>query len=122
MILGLVGGKCKKCGTPQFPKADICVNPECGSVYEMEDYEFSDKKGTIVAYTADMLAVSQEPPAIYGIVQFEGGGRMLADFTDCDFNDVKVGQPVRMSFRKRYYDEDRGFHGYFWKAVPQIQV
>jgi 3-hydroxy-3-methylglutaryl CoA synthase len=122
MILGLVGGKCKKCGTPQFPKTDICVNPECGSVYEMEDYEFSDKKGKVIAYTGDMLAVSQEPPAIYGIVQFEGGGRMLADFTDCELNDVKVGQPIMMSFRKRYYDEERGFHGYFWKAVPQMQA
>ena len=29
MLLGMVGGKCKKCGTPQFPKMDICVNPEC---------------------------------------------------------------------------------------------
>ncbi|MBW1988450.1 MAG: short-chain dehydrogenase, partial [Deltaproteobacteria bacterium] len=29
MILGLVGAKCKKCGTPQFPPQDICVNPKC---------------------------------------------------------------------------------------------
>jgi len=21
--------------------------------------------------------------------------------------------------RKRYEDKDRGFHGYFWKAIPQ---
>ena len=28
MILGLVGGKCRECGTPQFPKMDICVNPK----------------------------------------------------------------------------------------------
>ncbi|UCD83986.1 MAG: hydroxymethylglutaryl-CoA synthase family protein [Deltaproteobacteria bacterium] len=122
MITGLVGGKCKKCGTPQFPKPEICVKPDCGAVGEMEDYEFSARDGKVVAYTGDMLAVSQEPPAVYGIVQFEGGGRMLADFTDCELTEVKVGQPIRMSFRKRYYDEDRGFHAYFWKAVPQAQA
>ena len=28
MLMGMVGGKCTKCGTPQFPKMDICVNPD----------------------------------------------------------------------------------------------
>ncbi|HZD26420.1 MAG TPA: 3-oxoacyl-[acyl-carrier-protein] synthase III C-terminal domain-containing protein, partial [Alphaproteobacteria bacterium] len=31
MILGFVGGKCGKCGTVQFPKARVCVNPNCGA-------------------------------------------------------------------------------------------
>jgi len=47
---------------------------------------------------------------------------LFADFTDCGFDDVKVGQAVRMSFRKRLYDKVRGYHGYFWKAVPQAQA
>jgi hypothetical protein len=25
-----------------------------------------------------------------------------------------------MSFRKKYYDKERGYTGYFWKAVPQV--
>ncbi len=58
------------------------------------------------------------PPAIYGMVQFEGGGRFMADFTDCELSNVRVGQPVKLSFRKRYTDAQRGFTGYFWKAVP----
>jgi uncharacterized OB-fold protein len=118
-ILGLVGGKCRRCGTPQFPKTEVCVNPECHAVHEQEDYEFSEKEGKIITFTGDWLAVSVDPPAIYGMVQFEGGWRTLLDFTDCDLGSVKVGQPVRMSFRKRWYDKERGFHGYFWKAVPQ---
>jgi 3-hydroxy-3-methylglutaryl CoA synthase len=28
MIYGLVGGKCKVCGTVQFPRSQVCVNPE----------------------------------------------------------------------------------------------
>ena len=31
------------------------------------------------------------------IVNIEGGGRLLADFTDCTLDDIKVGLPVQMS-------------------------
>jgi 3-hydroxy-3-methylglutaryl CoA synthase len=118
MITGLVGARCTKCGTPQWPPPQICVNPSCRAVQQFEDYEFAEKKGRVLTWTADMLAVSWEPPCVYGIVQFDEGGRMLLDFTDCEQQDVKVGQPVRLSFRQRYFDKDRGYQGYFWKAVP----
>jgi len=36
-------------------------------------------------------------------------------------NQVKVGMPIRMTFRRRSRDAMRGFTGYFWKAVPQVQ-
>jgi len=118
MLLGLVGGKCRKCGTPQFQKMDICVNPNCLAVHSQDDYEFADVPAKVKTFTGDLLAVSVDPPAIYGMVQFEGGGRFMADFTDCELDDVAVGQPVTMSFRRRVHDENRGFSGYFWKAVP----
>ncbi len=119
MILGLVGGRCTECGTPQFPKMDICVNPDCGALHSQEEYEFADRPATIKSFTGDMLAVSVDPPAIYGLVEFEDGGRFMADFTDCQLDDLKVGMPVHMAFRIHHVDEARGFTGYFWKAVPQ---
>lgn len=119
MILGLTGGKCRNCGTPQFPKMDICVNPACGAIHCQDDYEFAQVPAKVKTFTGDMLAVSVDPPAIYGMIQFEGGGRFMADFTDCELADVKVGAPVAMSFRRRFVDDERGFSGYFWKAVPR---
>jgi uncharacterized OB-fold protein len=119
MLMGLVGGKCTKCGTPQFPKSPICVNPDCNAFHSQEDYEFADSTGYIKAFTGDLLSVSVAPPNCYGMVQFEGGGRMMADFTDCEVGELSVGQPVVMTLRKRYEDRVRGFHGYFWKAIPQ---
>ena len=116
-ILSLSGSKCRACGTPQFPSQRVCVNPECGAIDDMEEYNFARKKGSIFTFTADNLAVSGEPPAIYGILDFEGGGRYWFDFTDCDLKEVKVGAPVVMSFRRKYLDQGRGVHGYFWKAV-----
>jgi 3-hydroxy-3-methylglutaryl CoA synthase/NAD(P)-dependent dehydrogenase (short-subunit alcohol dehydrogenase family)/putative sterol carrier protein len=118
MLLGMVGGKCTQCGTPQFPSMDICVNPDCHAVYSQEDYEFAEVPAKVKSFTGDLLAVSLDPPAIYGMVQFEGGGRYMADFTDCELDDVRVGQPVKLAFRKRYTDRERGFSGYFWKAIP----
>jgi 3-hydroxy-3-methylglutaryl CoA synthase/NAD(P)-dependent dehydrogenase (short-subunit alcohol dehydrogenase family)/putative sterol carrier protein len=119
MLTGLVGGRCRDCGTPQFPKMDVCVNPECNHVDTQEDFEFADVPARVKTFTGDLLAVSVDPPAIYGMVQFEGGGRFMADFTDCELADCKVGIPVKMAFRRRFRDDERGFSGYFWKAIPQ---
>ncbi len=118
MVLGLCGSKCKRCGTPQYPRQVVCANPDCGAVGEMEVYRFSDKKGTLFTYTADNLAPCPSPPAAYGIVTFEGGGRYNFDLTDCDPAALEVGAVVEMTFRRKYRDAGRGIHGYFWKAVP----
>jgi len=118
MLLGMVGGKCRQCGTPQWPKMDICVNPACRALHSQDDYEFADVPARVKSFTGDLLAVSIDPPAIYGMVQFDGGGRFMADFTDCELGEVKVGQKARLAFRKRYTDKERGFTGYFWKAIP----
>jgi NAD(P)-dependent dehydrogenase (short-subunit alcohol dehydrogenase family)/uncharacterized OB-fold protein/putative sterol carrier protein len=118
MILGLVGGRCRECGTPQYPKMDICVNPGCGAFHSQEDYEFADVPASVKTFTGDLLSVSVDPPAIYGMVQFENGGRLLADFTDCELDDLKVGLAVQMAFKRKGVDKTRGFVNYFWKAVP----
>ncbi|MFO7963181.1 MAG: OB-fold domain-containing protein [Desulfobacterales bacterium] len=116
-ILGFVGGKCTACGTPQIPPKRICVNPECGAVDSLEEYEFADKPARVLTFTADNLAASLDPPVIYGMIQFEGGGRILTDFTDCSQDNVEVGVKMKMTFRKKYHDDKRGFTGYYWKAT-----
>jgi uncharacterized OB-fold protein len=87
----------------------------------MEDYLFSNRKGTLFTYTADSLAYSVNPPAIYGFVNFEGGGRFWFDMTDVDLESVRVDMQVEMTFRRKYVDEQKGIHGYFWKMVPVIE-
>jgi uncharacterized OB-fold protein len=101
-----------------LPAQRVCVNPDCAAVDQMEDYLFSDKKGRVVSFTGDMLAVSYNPPAIYGAVTFDGGGKFYFDFTDCALKDLSTGTPVSLSFRRKYYDKKREISGYFWKAVP----
>jgi len=117
-ILGLWGGKCSKCGTVQYPTQRVCVNPECGEAGTMEPYCLSDKIGKIASFTGDNLAASLNPPAIYGQVIFEQGGKYMFDFTDCDLESLSTGMSVEMSFRRKYRDQKRDIAGYFWKAVP----
>ena len=117
-LTALCGSRCKRCGVPQYPPQEICANPDCGAINEMEEYRFSDKKGRLFTYTGDLLAFSPNPPAIYGVVDFEGGGRWLFDLTDCDLESLKVNMPVEMSFRRKFHDASRGIYAYFWKATP----
>ena len=119
MVLGLIGGLCTACKTPQFPKSDVCVNPECGKTHTQEDYAFADKAAHVMSWTADYLTFTLDPPGHYGMVEFDAGGRFMADFTDVAVGDLDVGMPVEMVFRVKSIDERRGFTRYFWKAVPR---
>jgi len=117
-VLGLVGGRCTKTGTVQFPKTEISVNPNDHAIRTQEDYPFAERKARVMTYTADSLTFTPDPPQYYGMIEFEGGGRMMAEIVDCDAADVAVGAPLRMVFRIKARDDKRGFTKYFWKAVP----
>jgi len=117
-VLGLYGSVCKKCGTPQYPAQRICVNPACNATDEMEEMRFADKTGKVFTYTADYASPSLDAPLMFGIIDFDGGGRMVFEFTDTEFDSIKIGTPVKMVFRRKYYDAIRGIVGYFWKVSP----
>lgn len=118
MLLGLIGGRCERCGTLQFPKADICVNQACGAVGSQADQPFADMPGKVASWSADQLTYCPDPPAHYGMMQFDAGGRLMTDFTDVDVGAVEVGMRMRMVFRIKDVDVQRGFVRYFWKAAP----
>ncbi len=119
MIYGLVGGKCKVCGTVQFPRSQVCVNPNCHAIDSQDPYAMAGLECSVMSFTADSLVYSPDPPGYYGMITFPEGGRFMADFTDSDKDQVKVGAKMRMTFRIRDNDTMRGgFKRYFWKAAP----
>lgn len=119
MLFGLTGGKCSTCGTAQFPRTRICVNPNCQAVDTQEPYSFAEQTGKVLSWSADFLTFSMDPPSHFGMITFEDGGRFMADLTDVDVGTVDSGTEVRMAFRVKDVDERRGFRRYFWKAVPK---
>ena len=118
MITSLIGGRCRTCGTLQYPRGRYCVNPQCNALDSQDDQSFADRPASVMSYTADLLTYCPDPPAYYGMIQFDGGGRMMIDFTDVDEGKVDVGTPMRMMFRIKDVDAARGFVRYYWKAAP----
>lgn len=118
MLTGLVGGKCRQCGTAQFPKTRICVNPNCKAVDSQDPYSFAEQEGTVLSWSADFLTYSMSPPNHYGMITFADGGRFMADITDVEQGSIDSGTKVKMVFRIKDFDSKRGFVRYFWKAVP----
>jgi 3-hydroxy-3-methylglutaryl CoA synthase len=120
VIASLSGVKCRKCGTPQIhpigQTVRVCV--VCQSKDEFDDYKFSDKKGTLFTYSIDHLQPTKKPPGLNGVVDFDGGGRLICELTDFELDRVKIGMPVEMTFRR--LSQGKEVINYFWKAKPVI--
>jgi 3-hydroxy-3-methylglutaryl CoA synthase len=117
-INAMVGGRCQHCNTPQFPKKHMCVNPACRRLHSQNDEAFASKSAVVKSFTEDWLALSYNPPLMYGNVQFDGGGVVMMEFADFAPGELAVGTPVSMQLRIKDHDKKRGFTRYFWKAVP----
>jgi hydroxymethylglutaryl-CoA synthase len=113
---GLVVGECSKCGVVNIPADRVCIR--CHEVDSQVPRPLSEVRGVIVTYTIDHLAVSPSPPVISAVVDFDGGGRLICELTDVGPEEVEVGRPVRMTFRR--LATSAGVHNYFWKARPEF--
>lgn len=118
LLLGLIGGRCTACDTRQIPRSSICVNPECRAIDSQVPDSFAESSGKVASWTADNLTYTPDPPAYYGMIDFDGGGRLMMDFANVGGQDIEVGRPMRMVFRVKDHDAQRGFTRYFWKAAP----
>ncbi|MBS3917479.1 MAG: hydroxymethylglutaryl-CoA synthase family protein [Deltaproteobacteria bacterium] len=113
-VLALYGNRCRECGTVQYPPQRVCAN--CQTKDRFEDYKLSDKHGKIFTYAIDYLTSSKEAPALIGVVDFEGGGRIMCEIAECEPSEINIGMPVEMCFKK--LGEGGGVLNYFWKARP----
>jgi len=111
-------GRCERCGTVQFPRTHVCVNPECRAQETQQPVSLAERPARVLSHTSDFLAYTPHPPFKFGHVDFEGGGRVLMEFADADVDELAVGVPLRMVYRVKDYDPNRGFRRYFWKATP----
>lgn len=110
--------KCKKCGIVLFPPRLIC--PECKN-REFEDTKLAER-GKILTYTIIRVAPQQfvdQAPFAVGIVELDDGVKLTGQVVDCDFKDLKIGQRVRIEFRKIYEEGGAGILCYGYKFIPE---
>lgn len=117
-ILGLVGGRCTRTGEVHFPRTRYSYTPGAPALDTQEPYCLAERKGRVLSWSAEYLSFYMSPPQYYGQIDFEGGGRLLMEFTDLGQGDVESGTEMEMVFRIKDIDHVRGFKRYFWKATP----
>ena len=117
-ILGFVAGRCSISGDLHFPPTRLSYTPGSPQLDTQEPYPLADKGGRILSWSAEYLSSDMSPPHQYGQIDFNGGGRLLMDFTDVEKGDVETGLEIETVFRIKDVDELRGFTRYFWKATP----
>ena len=116
-ILGLVAGRDEVSGTVHFPPSRVSLG-EAHTQDAQKPYKLAERNAKVLSFSAEYLSYHPSPPNYYGQVDFEGGGRILMEFTDVSKGDIETGSSMKMVFRIKDIDEKRGFVRYFWKATP----
>lgn len=118
-IAGFVAGRCKKCGTVQFPQLAYCVSPACHAGSDNFDpVSLRDVPCKVLTYTADWLSYHPAPPLYVGFVQFDNGARLLMETVDVGAQALEKDMSLRVVYRVKEIDKARGYRRYFWKTTP----
>jgi uncharacterized OB-fold protein len=109
------GCKCKECGLVQFPVRRVCMG--CSAKDRMDDYRIT-ASGEIFTYTREYYSPfpPMNPPMAMVVVDMDGGGRLHIQMTDHEFDEVKIGTKVKLTYRKLFEAGD--VINYFWKCTP----
>lgn len=91
----LLGSQCGSCGARHFPRVEVC--PYCGTAGS-HDVELATT-GRLWAWTT----VTAPPPGYegrvpygFGVVELDGGPRVITRLTEADADALSAGQPMRL--------------------------
>ncbi len=113
----LEAGRCKKCGKVFFPPRLVC-NKCHGREFENFDMKRTGKVVTHTVIRTPSDEFSGEAPFAVGIVEMDDGARLMTQIVDVAFDELKIGLPIKMEFRRQYTEGDAGIIHYGHKAVP----
>ena len=117
-LLGLVAGRCEVSGDVHFPPSRLSYEPGQPRQDTQRPHKLAERRARVLSWSAETLTFNMSPPNTYGQVDFDGGGRILMEFTDIARGDIDTGTVVEMVFRIKDVDDRRAFKRYFWKATP----
>ena len=109
----LLGHKCRKCGTVQYPFQRVCYR--CYAKDDFDKIRLSDRAGALKSFTFDFFAGSPDPPLVATVTDIDGA-RLYLQATDLSPKEVKLDLPVELTFRRIH--EAGGTPNYYWKCTP----
>lgn len=114
----LEGAKDKKSGAVHFPPR--LIDPKSKS-REFETVRLATA-GTVETFTVMPNPTSEftdEAPLAVGIVKLDDGVKINTQIVDCDSDKLKIGDRVRVEFRKITAQGEAGIIYYGYKCVPE---
>ncbi len=116
----LEAARCKKCEKAFFPPRLVCN--KCNG----REFDSFNMKGTGKVLTHTIIRTpsdtySGEAPFAVGVIQMDEGVRITSQIADVSIDEVKIGLPVRLEFRRQFEEGEAGIIHYGHKAVPVRQ-
>ncbi|MDR0911191.1 MAG: Zn-ribbon domain-containing OB-fold protein [Methanobrevibacter sp.] len=115
----LIGSKCNTCGEVFFPSRVVC--PSCRRKGDIEPIQF---KGTGKIHTFSIVRTPTSDfktiaPYAIAVVDLDEGAKISAQIVDVDVDDIAIGDPVELVFRKIREDGKDGVitYGFKFKIV-----
>jgi uncharacterized OB-fold protein len=115
----LIGSRCPICGKIFFPHRTICR--ACG-YRKLEDYKLSEK-GKVLTFTvirSPPKGYERNAPYVVGIVELNEGVKVISQIVDCDPEELQIGTPVELVFRKVKEGGKEGIIEYGYKFKPSF--
>jgi uncharacterized OB-fold protein len=119
----LIGSRCPICGSVQFPRSNVCNNPDCDHSKGTEEILLSTE-GTLYSYT--IHAYDLRPPFDYhkapyaiGAVELPEGIIVVARLTTVDNKRLKIGMRVKLKVDKLFDDGEKIYVTYFFEPVEE---
>ena len=116
----LEAAKCDKCGKVFYPPRLVCNKCQARAFTRFE----MKRTGKVVTHTVIRTPsdeFSGEAPFAVGLIEMDDGARLTTQIVDLSFDELKIGMPVKLEFRRSYTEGDAGIIHYGHKAVPVRQ-
>jgi len=117
----LIGSRCPICGSVQFPRSNVCNNPDCDHSKGTEEILLSTE-GTLYSYTIHAYDLRtpfdyHKAPYAIGAVELPEGIIVVGRLTTTDAKKLRIGMKVKFKVDKLYTDGEKTYLTYFFEPV-----
>ena len=114
----LEASRCQKCSKVFYPPRKVCS--KCHG-REFEPFPMK-RTGKVVTHAVIRTPAPEyvgEAPFAVGIIQIDDGPRLTTQIVDVALDEISIGMPVRLEFRRSFSEGEDGIIQYGHKAVPR---